>query len=228
MKKILTVALMIVMVMSLTLAASAKVGGFIQSPSNNHAPGLVSSLNIDPECIAKVIVTAYIDREELPVEKRLLLEEAYSLIAANPDLSNLTGQLISLAKELGINVKDLAVSDLFDISSTDCSNHENHGHFDIILESDTRDNFVCLLHYDKDEWTVVEGAKVTHGGTHLEFDATEFSPFAIVVNTNPDAVVDEEPEEIPANKRHGIYMLVADISGFALIGLAIAYKKSKS
>lgn len=229
MKKILTVALMVVMIASLTLAVSAEVGGFIQSPSNNQAPDLVEGANIDPDCVAQLIITAYIDREELPVEKRLMLEEAYRIIAANPNLGKLTDKLVTLAQKQGINVEDLAVSDMFDISSTDCDTHVDHGHFDVTLKSDTLKHFVCLLHYYKGEWTIVEGAKVTHEGTRLEFDADEFSPFAIVVNTNPDAEIDvAEPEETPINKRPGIYLLVADVSGLALLGLAVAYKKSKS
>lgn len=249
MKKILTVVLMIAMVMSLTLAVSAEVGGFIQSPSNNHAPTLVEGANIDPGCIAQVIITAYIDRHELPTEKLLLLEEAYRIIAENPDLSALNSTLVELAAELGISVSDLAVSDMFDISATDCDEHDGHGHFDITLKADTLANFVCLLHYYKGVWSIVDGATVTEEGTHLEFDVKEFSPFAIVVNTNPDAkagadtdidadadanidtdtdVAVEEPEKTLLDNKRGLYMLVGNTSGVALLGLVVAYKKSKS
>ena len=240
MKKILAVVLMIVMAMSLTLAVSAEIGGFIQSPSNNPAPDLIEGSNADPDCFAQIIITAYIDRYDLSYNKRLLLEEAYRIIAENPDLSKLNSTLAAMANALGVKVTDFAVSDLFDISSTYCGMHDEHSHFDVTLKADSLKNFVCLLHYYNGKWDIVEGAEVTHEGTHLEFDIKDFSPFAIVVNTNPKdasdaeadadnaANVDTDAAEEPISSRHGIYMLVADISGFALLGLAIAYKKSKS
>ena len=49
------------------------------------------------------------------------------------------------------------------------------------------ENFVCLLHYHGNVWHVVDSAEVTQNGEHLEFDAEEFSPFAIVVSTEPVA-----------------------------------------
>ena len=222
MRKIIAVCLMVVMLSSLMLSVFAAPGGFIQSISGNLAPELIEGENATEDCSAELVITAYIDRDELPEELRLQIEEAYRLILENEDLSVLNEKLKDYADELGVEVTDLAVSDLFDIHYINCDDHEGHGYFDITLKAETLENFVCLLHYYNGEWRIVDDAKVTND-THLEFTATEFSPFAIVVNTgepNPDA-----PQ---TNDMFTVYIAVAAISGLMLLGLAVAYKKTKA
>lgn len=225
MKKIITICLMITMVIGMSLGVCAEVGGFIQSPSNNQAPEIIEAENEAEDCEAVLIITAYADRDELPEEAKAKIEQAYDLIKSNPDLSALNEEVQTIAENLGIDVADLAVSDMFDISATDCNGHEDHGHFDITLKSDTLKNFVCLLHYYNGEWRIVENAEITNNGTHLEFDEDEFSPFAIVVNTNAEQVV------APQNgDNHVICITVAAILGLLAIILAIilvATRKNK-
>lgn len=183
MKKIVTVLLAMMMVLSLGISVFAEPGGFVSSPSRNQAPELIKAENESEDCEAKLIITAYSDRDELSEEARKNIEDAYSDIVGTQDLSSLNDAIKNIAKKLGLNTTDLAVSDMFDISATECNGHEDHGHFDITLKAETLDNFVCLLHYYNGEWRVVDNAKVTNNGEHLEFDEDEFSPFAIVVST---------------------------------------------
>ena len=183
MKKIITVFLALIMLMTMSVAVFAETGGFVESPSNNQAPTLVEGTNESEDCTAALLITAYADRFELPETIRTKIEEAYDIIRNNPDLSALNSKLADIAADLGIKTTDLAVSDMFDISATDCNGHADHGHFDITLKADTLKNFVCLLHYYNGEWRVVEDAEVTQNGEHLEFTEDEFSPFAIVVST---------------------------------------------
>lgn len=222
MRKIITVCLMVVMLSSLMLSVFAAPGGFIQSISGNLAPELIKGENVSEDCTAELIITAYVNRDQLPEELRLQIEEAYRMIVENPDLSALNAKLAELAEELGVEVTDLAVSDLFDIHATDCDTHENHGHFDIVLKADTLKNFVCLLHYYNGEWRIVEDAKVTND-THLEFTEDEFSPFAIVVNTG-----ESNPDAPQTNDMFTVYIAVAAISGLMIIGLAFAYRKERA
>ena len=114
------------------------------------------------------------------------------MIIGTTDLSTLNGSLKKIAKNAGVETKDLFVSDLFDISATECNGHVDHGHFDITLKSETLKNFVCLLHYYNGEWRVVENAKITNNCEHLEFDEDECSPFAIVVAPGAENV--EQPQ----------------------------------
>jgi hypothetical protein len=196
MKNILIVCIVLAMVASMSIAVFATPGAFVKSPSQNPAPELIKGENTSEDCESQILITAYGDRDKLTAEQRQKLEAAYAMIVGTQDLSTLNAALGALAKELGVNVLDLAVSDLFDISSTDCDNHADHGHFDITLAADTLHNFVALLHYYNGEWHIVETAEVTNNGEYLEFDANEFSPFAIVVST-ADIVVPPEPNNFP-------------------------------
>lgn len=221
MRKIIAVCLMVVMLSSLMLAVFAAPGGFVESISGNLAPELIEGENAAEDCLAELVITAYVNRDQLPEELRLQIEEAYRMIVENPDLSVLNAKLKEYAEELGVEVTDLAVSDLFDIHYVNCDDHDSHGHFDITLKAETLENFVCLLHYYNGEWRIVEDAKVTND-THLEFTATEFSPFAIVVNTG------EAGDAPQTNDMFTVYIAVAAISGLMIIGLAVAYRKERA
>lgn len=220
MKKIVAIILALVLVFSLSLTAVAELGGFIESPSNNKAPELVSAKNEDEDCEAKLSITAYADRDELSQEIIEKLEEAYGIIVKADDLSELNSKVEDFAKKRGVKVADLAVSDMFDISAAGCNDHEGHGHFDIALKSDTLKNFVCLIHYYEGKWNVVEDAKVTQDGTHLEFTEKEFSPFAIVVNTGAEGT---SPETID-NSNTVWYVAVMVVCA---LGLLVVLKKQK-
>ena len=195
MKKVLIVCMVLAMVASMSIAVFAAPGAFVESPSKNPAPELIKGENTSEGCTAQVIITAYGDRDQLTAEQRQALEAAYAMIVGTQDLSTLNAALKALAEELGVSVSSLAVSDLFDISATDCDGHADHGHFDITLAADTLHNFVALLHYYNGEWRIVENAEVTNNGEHLEFDEDEFSPFAIVVST--EAIPQPEPNNFP-------------------------------
>lgn len=226
MKRLMIIMLAIVMSALMCVSVCAATGGFDGSPSGKPAPELVYAANESEDCVAELIITAYGDRHELSEETRLKIEEAYSQILGVQNLASLNEYIAEIANEKGINVEDLAVSDLFDISSTDCDGHIDHGHFDITLKAEALKNFVCLLHYYDEEWHIVENAEVTHNGEHLEFDEDQFSPFAIVVNTG-DVVV-PTPED---DSNTGV--IVAIIVAVLLVAAAVAfyfffYKKKKA
>lgn len=183
MKKLIVICLTFILAVSMSVSVFATTGGFVSSPSGNPAPELVEGKNESEDCKSELIIMAYGKRDRLSADARQKIEEAYSIIIGTEDLTSLNKDIGTIAKDLGVSASSLAVSDLFDISSTHCDDHANHGHFDITLKSDTLKNFVCLLHYYNGEWSVVESAEVTHNGEHLEFDADEFSPFAIVVSS---------------------------------------------
>lgn len=222
MKKIIMLCLTIVVIASLSISVLATMGGFVSSPSGKPAPELVSGKNVSEGCVARLILTAYKDRDELSEDARQKIEKAYSDIVGTQDLSSLNGAIKDIADRLGIDASDLAVSDLFDISATNCDGHEDHGHFDITLKSDTLKNFVCLLHYYGDEWHIVENAEVTHNGEHLEFDEDQLSPFAIVVSTG------KAPVE-PVNTDNSAWIIAIIAVAVAIIGFIVffVFKRKK-
>ena len=180
MKKFVMLCMVVLMLVSLCVPVAATTGGFISSPSNNQAPEMIEAEN--KKCDAEIIITAYANRDQLSEEKRQALEAAYAEIVGTEDLSTLNKKVKKMAKKLGVDVSELAVSDLFDISMTECADHAKHGKSDIVLSTETLENFVCLLHYDDGEWVVVKNAKISKEN-YLEFSQAEFSPFALVTYT---------------------------------------------
>ncbi len=223
MRKIIAVCLMAIMLASLTLSVFSAPGGFIQSPSNNPAPEITEAINESEDCLGQLIITPYIDRDTLPEEDRIIIESIYKQVVENKDLSAIYEELANVAAKLDIDVKDLAVSDLFDIRLINCDIHDYHGHFNIKLKAETLQNFVCLLHYYNGEYHVVKDARVLEDGEHLAFSEKEFSPFLIVTNTG-----EEDPDAPQTNDMFPIYVTVAAVSGLMLLGLAVAYRKERA
>lgn len=216
MKKVLAICLTLVMVMSFGVAAFAAPGSFVKSPSVNKAPVLVSYENESSDCTAKLILTAFADRNTLPNELCDMIEKAYDMIVGTDDLSTLNSGVADLAKKADAKVTELSVSDLFDLRYVNCKNHDHHGSFRIVVEPETLKNFVCLLHYYNGEWSIVDSAKVINDGKYLEFTAKEFSPFAIVVKTDADSVT---PPYTGDNSAVIICSIVLAVSAMAIVVL---------
>lgn len=215
MKKVLMICLIIAMAFSLALPAFANAGGFVSSPSKNQAPDLIEGKNEDDDCVAKLEIVSYADREQLPEEDRAKLEAAYTQIMGVEYLDQLNSEITGVAEKSGVLVEDLAVLDMFDISATECAEHNTHGHFSITIEPEILKNFVCLLHYYDGKWNIVEDVKVTGNGTRLEFTEDTFSPFAIVVSSTPVVEVVEDNTD---------WLVLAGIaSGVVAIGAAVTY-----
>jgi uncharacterized ion transporter superfamily protein YfcC len=217
---VLCLSLVLVAAMSTTMLAA---GAFVSSPSGNPAPELVAGTNSSEDCESELVITAYGDRANLSEEARQVMEAVYAAIVGTEDLGTLNSGLAALAQSKGTTTANLAVSDLFDISATDCDgNHAEHGLFDITLKAETLNNFVALLHYYNGEWRVIDNAEITNNGEYLEFTEKEFSPFAIVVST-----ADIEPQ--PASNNFGwiIAIIVAVIIILAFIWFLLFYRKKK-
>lgn len=206
MKKLAMICMVIAMAALLCLPATATTGSFLESPSGKKAPVLEKAENEDPECEAKVYITAYADRGNLDEEDRRELESAYTTIIGAPDASDLNALLAEKATALGITVADLAVSDLFDINTTDCHNHDEHGKFHVTISADTLSHFVALLHYNNGAWDIVE-AQVDENGD-LTFTQDDFSPFAIVIST----------VDFPKEEEGNYWWIAAVVAGAGSVG----------
>lgn len=223
MKKVLTICLSFALLMALAVGICATPGAFYESVSGKPGPELISGENVSDECLAEIIVTAYNERDTLPVELRQLLEYAYQMIVGVESPAELCEALNAVATAKGITAADLAVTDLFDIHATDCpNNHALHGHFDVTLEADLLKNFVALLHYYDGEWHIVDGAKVTNNGEHLEFDANHFSPFAIVIST-----ADLETDAPGTSDTNNLWLYIAAVSAVVMVVVIILLAKKK-
>ncbi|MBQ7089238.1 MAG: hypothetical protein IJN04_06320 [Clostridia bacterium] len=223
MKKVFAVILALVLTLTLSVTVCAAPGQFVNSPSNNGAPTLISVEKGNEDCTATLIITPYIERDTLPAELKTLIERAYGEIAASKDLTELNADLAALAALQKIDGPDLKVSDLFDIRYEGCREHDETHTFTINLKADTLHRFVGLLHMNlKGEWELIENAKVINGGEALQFTISDMSPFAIVVDTSEaggDSPVTGIANDIAI---YGILML---LSAVAIAVLVVKSKK---
>ncbi len=225
MKKLLAISLAVIMVFCMGFGVFATPGEFVESPSHNKAPTLVSGTSQSEDCMAELIITAFIYRMDLPEELRILIEKAYKDIANCKNLVYLCSALADIAKALNIPEVCLAVSDLFDIRFEGCDDHGEHGMFDIVISSDTFKNFVALMHLSDDGWEIIDNATVKEvdGEYHLYFSTDDFSPFAVVVNSS--VVVDKNPN---TGDDYNIYIYAAIMLVSAFVALTALKKKKQT
>lgn len=224
MKKILTICFTLIMVLSLSISAFAAPGSFVSSPSGNPTPKLVEGKidgKEDWDCGVKIVITAYSDRDHLSDAMKKMMEYAYSDIAMSVDLTELNEELAKLAAEKDIDGRILAVSDLFNVSVDDCGEH-SHSELELILEAETLDRFVGLLHMpETGRWELVSNAQVINDGKQLKFSVKSLNgPFAIVVES------DKTPQTGDNSKIY-VYAIVLAVSALALVAIIIAKKKQK-
>ncbi len=212
MKKMMACIMAVVLVLTMGVSVFA-AGGFISSPSSRKGPELING--VIKGCEGELVLTPYAEKHLLDEEDRLLIEEAYDQIAANKDLSKICEALKDLSKELGIDVKDLAVSDLFYLDYTGCDDHEGHGPFTVSIRPEIINNFAALMVLVDGEWVLVEDAKIVDGV--LTFTGNYYGPYAIVLNT---AVSPETGDAFP-----WIYVVLMGISVVGLTSVLVALKK---
>lgn len=219
MKKLFAIILMAVMVCSMAFSASAAPGSFIESPSLNKAPIIVEYYNEDGECIGKIYVTSYGDRNVLELVERENLENAYDSIRNSTTVSVFIPDIIDVAQKLNVSPDNLAISDLFNLSLEDCDNHDEHGYFSIKLQPDTVENFVGLVYFENGEWHVIEDAKVD--GDCLIFTTDVPRALAIVVD------VDNSIIDVPVTGQiiPWVLMGVIALSAAGIVVLLVNYRK---
>ena len=223
MKKILIVLLLTVVAVSMSISAFADTGAFVQSPSVNMAPEIVSGDSEDKEDV-ELVITSYADRGDLPEEAREAIEKAYVKISGIKNLTTLCGALKEVAAKKNIPTTNLEVSDLFDIS--DAEGGSDGCTYDIVLTAETLENFVGLLHFTDGKWELIDNAVVEEidGELHLKFSTDGLSPFAIVVDTGADLPV----EDTKGNSiLTGVLAIVAIAEAAALITILIKFILSK-
>lgn len=221
MKKILAVILAVIMVVSAGVLAFAQ-GGFVSSPSGNEAPEITDVQYGEDSCNPRIVVTPYNEREELDEARKNAIIAAYNDIAENKDLSKMCAALSGVAASKGLSVLQLAVSDLFDITAYHNGDHDYCGIITITLSSETLRNFVALLHRGADgTWEVVPDVTVDYASNTISFQARDFSPFAVVVDTEAENVPDTGSEII-------IPAVVMFLSGISLAVVLFSLKKKKA
>lgn len=166
------------MAVTLSITAFAASGAFVGSPSATQAPELVEYKS-DSNSAAKLNIGSYADRDSMPEAAKAKLEEAYNQIVNASSDNAFSKMLNDFAKDKKIDAKDLAVSDLFDIS---CSEDGDQGTFKVKIKIDSIDKFVGIAHFSGEKWDLVEIVESDKESGYVTFKAGEFSPFAVLVS----------------------------------------------
>ncbi len=219
MKKVLVLCLTAVMIASMCVCAFADSGLFVKSPSKNTAPTVEKFEALSEDCNANLVITAFADRGTLSQDKKDLLEDIYDSIVSN-NTEDFKDVFASIAADKKLDAKNLAIGDLFDISSTDCDAHGDHKGFSIELSAETLKNFAGLLHYKNGKWEVVADAKVSADGKTLTFTADSLSPFAIVVDST------KLPSDTSDNSHIALWVMLFSASALAVVLVALKKKKA--
>ncbi len=226
MKKAFALVLTFIMIAAMGVTAFAAPNGFIVSPSANKNPTLVDWDPISPDCNAGLTVTPFGDRDKLDDESREQLEAARDSIVNASDLTELNEDLKKKSQNAGIDADDLAVSDLFDVDYTDCDIHDEHKGFKVWLDSDQLDKFVGLMHFDGENWTLIDDAEIDEDG-YLVFSSDKTGPFAIVLNTAENGSGSDTPPQTGDDFHWWIYVALMAVSAVALVIIGLKLKKAK-
>lgn len=223
MKKLLAIFLALITMATMSVSVFAAPDDFIISPSKNMAPGFVDFDPKDEDCTSALVITGFADKNTLPQNMQDVMNNAYQSIVEG-DLSKLLTELESYVNQNNIDGKNLAVSDLFNMHTTGCENHENHKEFDITLDADTLKNFVGLMYMDENgKWHWVADAKVVNNGKHLKFTGMGSGSYAIVVDTTKDTSAGTGDSSIIA-----ICATVMAVSAMALVVVLVKGKKKEA
>ena len=209
MKKILSLFIAVVMILSMSVATFAASDDFFGSPSKKPAPELVDSEHEDPNCTGELIIVSYGDRDDLTDDQKDKFEDAYDSIVDAEDLSDLNNKLTD---------DDLAVGDLFGIKLTEDEDHGNHGNTNVSLKIDNADSFDSLIAFDGEKWVVVD-ASLNGDVLNFSYKLGDFSVFAIVVNTG------DAPQTGDTFSWVYVALMVASATGFVAVCISMRKKK---
>lgn len=230
MKKVLAIFLAVVMMASMSLSVLAVSDNFLESPSKRVGPELVDYMCTVDSCAVALRVVPFSNRGIMDEAMRLVLEESYDTIVNTANVGDLNADLNKKANELNIPAQYLVVSDLFDVHTIGCDLPHHHGPYTVTISADLLERFVGLIHYKNSAWELITSASVS--GDNLTFTVNELSPFAIVINTDPDFVDPSQGgEDNPPtgdDSHIGIYVAVMVVAGLAMIALWRSSKKQSS
>lgn len=123
----------------------------------------------------------YSKRSALTAKQRREFIKCYNDVKKHTDLTELTEDIADIAEEQGLDVSNLAVSDIF--YSVLPKNKESGTR--VRVKAPNLDKFVALLCYSNGEWSVVKDAKVNANGK-LVFKTKKAAAYAIVIDTTEE------------------------------------------
>lgn len=222
MKKTFALVVTVILMLSACIPAFAVNGSFTGSPSNNSDPVLVDFSTTVSGFNGNLVITPYKNRNNLSAANKEKLETSYKQIAEATDLSVIVPDIKSVAANAKVEVKDLAVSDLFFADVEGNAVVSESGKYTVTVKCDSLNKFVALLCYNDGKWTTVNDAKVDSNG-NLVFTTEVLGAFATVLSTEGSGAVKPQTGE----KFPWVYVVIAGASAAALVVLGVVAVKTK-
>lgn len=123
----------------------------------------------------------YSKRSALTAKQKREFTKCYNDVKKHTDLTELTEDIADIAEEQGLDVSDLAVSDIFySVLPKDKKSGTR-----VRVKAPNLDKFVALLCYSNGQWSVVKDAKVNANGK-LVFKTMKAAAYAIVIDTTEE------------------------------------------
>lgn len=257
MKKILSVALAVVMMLTLSVSVMAASVEFVPSVTNKGAPKIVTTQDDNGRNVIgfvrdannKVLTTEYEDcivitpiseaetSTEIPTDSKETLLSVYNeLNKEDSKLSEVCPELNDVvAKELGEGktADDLVIRDLFDISEI-CGEMQTHlpvegNYIDLTFDlSLASDTFIVAMVYVDGEWKLVPKT-VNNGDGTITCSFEEVCPVAFLVPADVEADTEAEVPVTGDSSQSNLilWIVVMAISLTAIAVLAVIYFKKK-
>lgn len=195
MKKLASLVSLALVLAMLTVSVSA--ANFTPSVEQKPAPTVTSATASDGSAL-EVVVTPVSEKDSaVAAEITQKLEQAYAQVQAAATLSDLTPDIVTVLAQLdpSLDVTDLVVRDLFDISLTDGTDYD--GAITVKIQTDLAEGTtVLVLHnYEGDQWEVLAPEKVSLDSNGvLTITVDSLSPFAIVVDSGASTIAGTSPQ----------------------------------
>ena len=200
MKKILSILLVVMLVLS--LSATAFADNFISSVANAGAPELEESVDADGANVDDALeVVPNDEAEKLEEEEQKAMEDAYKSLDEAKELTALNEDL----KEAAAG-RATAISDLFTVKAK----KEVKFPLKITLKNKNLNNFVGLMQFINGKWEWID-AEVDGG--KLIFSADSLGVFAIIVAVD-EAASPATGETVPYGFILGAVVLVGAAAWF--------------
>lgn len=123
----------------------------------------------------------YSKRSALTAKQKREFTKCYNDVKKHTDLTELTEDIADIAEEQGLDVSDLAVSDIFySVLPKDKKSGTR-----VRVKAPNLDKFVALLCYSNGQWSVVKDAKINANGK-LVFKTKKAAAYAIVIDTTEE------------------------------------------
>ena len=244
MKKLFTIIMVVLLALTAVVSVSAAQDSFVPSVDVKDGPKVVLQTDSNGNSVAAiiydknghetgsvaqggVIITPLSGMNSAPDKVKNALQSAFNQINATDDLGELSKEIADYIKDnnLDVEIKDLVVSQLFDIRLDDeyLELLEDGGSFTVQLNVD--ESFLFLLMLQGNEWAICKDYTVN--GNIVTLTLTGPTQIALVKSnySAPDDPGIQSPQT--SDYTTGLFISLGVLFAVGAVLLVVVYTKSK-